>query len=97
MPFQHISIENYKILSREKETTLIDIRDPQAFSAGHIEGAIHISNDNVAEFVAQTDMGRPLIVCCYHGNSSQGAADFFSQQGFAETYSLEGGYAAWKG
>jgi len=42
MPFQHNSVDDYKILSREKETTLIDIRDPQAFAAGHIDDAINL-------------------------------------------------------
>ncbi len=95
MAFKHISIDDFKTLSREKSITLIDIRDPQSFAAGHIEDAIHISDQNVADFIAQADLDKPLVVCCYHGNSSQGAADYFHHQGFEETYSLDGGYTDW--
>ena len=47
------------------------------------------------EFLATADREKPLIVYCYHGHSSQGAADYFSEQGFAEVYSIDGGFVAW--
>lgn len=72
--------------------TLIDIRDPQSFANGHIEGAIHIDNGNVDDFLMRADKTKALVVCCYHGNSSQSAADFFQQQGFVHSYSLDGGF-----
>jgi thiosulfate sulfurtransferase len=34
-------------------------------------------------------------VVCYHGHSSQGAAQFMLQQGFAEVYSMDGGFTEW--
>jgi thiosulfate sulfurtransferase len=38
----------------------------------------------------------PVVVCCYHGNSSQSAAQFLVEQGFTEVYSLNGGFEQWK-
>jgi thiosulfate sulfurtransferase len=49
----------------------------------------------VKEYIESTDKEKPLVVCCYHGNSSRGAAEYFSQQGFKEVYSMTGGFAAW--
>jgi thiosulfate sulfurtransferase len=46
--------------------------------------------------MAQADQQAPLIICCYHGNSSQNAAHYFSEQGCKEVYSLDGGYEQWK-
>ena len=43
----------------------------------------------------QTDFETPVIVCCYHGISSQQAAQFLIHQGYDEVYSLDGGYEAW--
>jgi thiosulfate sulfurtransferase len=80
----------------EEGASVVDIRDAHSFAAGTIEGAVHISADNVDEFIAASDRSRPLIVCCYHGNASQGAAAYFSEQGFEQACSLDGGYEAWK-
>jgi thiosulfate sulfurtransferase len=48
------------------------------------------------EFLAVADKAKPLIVYCYHGNSSQGAANYFDGLGFKEVYSVDGGYEAWR-
>ncbi len=95
MPFEHISVSSLKSLIEEKPVTLVDIRDQPSYIAGHIENAIHIGNHNIQEFLAKTDKSVPIVVCCYHGNTSQGAANFFNEQGFVEAYSLDGGYAEW--
>jgi len=34
-------------------------------------------------------------VVCYHGISSQSAAAYLAEQGFRDTYSLDGGFEAW--
>lgn len=97
MPFQHLSCDALKNSLADKKTfNIIDIRDQASYAAGHIEGAVHIDNGNVGAFVQQADKLIPLVVCCYHGNSSQSAADYFSEQGFRETYSLDGGFEHWK-
>lgn len=74
---------------------IADIRDKQSFCAGHITGAVHLSNDNLADFLSQQAREQPVLVCCYHGNSSQGAAQFLAEQGFESTFSLNGGYSQW--
>jgi thiosulfate sulfurtransferase len=79
-----------------RDVIIIDIRDPGSFAAAHVAGAISVNNSNVSEFVAQADFEKPLLVFCYHGHSSQGAADFFSGQGFPEVYSVDGGFEEWR-
>ena len=51
---------------------------------------------DLARVIERTDLGRPLIAYCYHGNMSQGAADYFNRNGFTTTYSMDGGYEAWE-
>jgi thiosulfate sulfurtransferase len=95
MAFKHLSVPELKAMMSEQTLTIIDIRDPQSYSAGHIENSLHIDNQTVDRLVSQTDHSIPLVVCCYHGNSSQGAADYLNEQGFVDVYSLDGGYQAW--
>ncbi len=93
--YQRISPEPAQIL-REQGAVVVDIRDPQSFALGHISGSIHLDNYSLADFIARADFDRPLIVTCYHGNSSQGAAAYLAHQGFAEVYSLDGGFELWR-
>lgn len=94
--FQSISASQARALIATGRTQLVDIRDPAAYAQGHIEGAVQVGQHNAAEFVARADKDAPLIVYCYHGISSLSAAQFFADQGFAEVYSLEGGYEGWR-
>jgi len=83
-------------LDNSDTTIVVDIRDPQSFAAGRIKGSRSLDNNNVQNFIADTDKNLPVVVCCYHGNSSQSAAQFLIEQGFTEVYSLNGGFEQWK-
>ena len=75
---------------------IVDIRDKDSFEKGHIDGALNLSNNNIDNFVSDTEKNQSIIVCCYHGNSSQRAAQFLTDRGFKNVYSLNGGYEQWK-
>jgi len=94
MSFKHLSVEQLKEMQKG-EVTIIDIRDAQSFANGNIENSILINNQSVEQFIADTNFDIPLVVCCYHGNSSQGAAQYLFDEGFKETFSLDGGYEKW--
>ncbi len=94
--FKRISIAETKSLLDESQVTLVDIRDPQSFENGHMPSAQHLTNENLTDFIASADKSRPLVVVCYHGNSSQQAAQFFAEQGFSDVFSMDGGFEAWK-
>lgn len=79
----------------ENNAQIVDIRDPASFENGHINNAIHLSNNNLAEYIENTDQDTPIIVCCYHGNSSKDAAGYLAAEGFKEVYSLNGGFSQW--
>lgn len=96
MRFSRISAEQAKEMMTRQEVILADIRDEQSYQISHISNAQHIDNHSVADFIANADKEKPLIVCCYHGNSSQSAAQFFAEQSFAEVYSLDGGFEHWR-
>ncbi|WP_373389466.1 thiosulfate sulfurtransferase GlpE [Pseudomonas alcaligenes] len=93
--FKRIPPEQAQAL-REQGAVVVDIRDPQSFASGHIRGSQHLDNHSLAAFIAAADFDQPLIVTCYHGNSSQSAAAYLAHQGFAEVYSLDGGFELWR-
>ena len=84
-----------ELLPHIDEWNIVDIRDPGSFEQGHIPGAVHLTNDNVNQYVEEQDFNKPLVVVCYVGNSSRGAAEALSNAGFQTVYSLEGGMSFW--
>ena len=74
----------------------MDIRDPGSYREAHIPGAVHLHDGNVQEFVQKTDKETPVIVYCYHGNSSLGATAYFIESGFKNVVSMSGGFEAWR-
>lgn len=79
----------------EQGAAVADIRDPQSYQNGHMPTAVNLSNDNLPQFITDADLDQPLIVCCYHGISSQSAAAYLVQQGFDTVYSMDGGFEQW--
>lgn len=75
---------------------IVDIRDEGSYAELHISSAYNLNNHNLPEYIGQADFDKPLIVCCYHGISSQSAAAYLAHQGFDEVYSLDGGFEAWR-
>lgn len=80
----------------DQGAAVVDIRDAQSFQQSHITDAFNLSNENIHLFMAEADMDKPLLVCCYHGISSQSAGQFLVEQGFDEVYSINGGFEAWR-
>lgn len=99
MNFKRIDISQAReLLSHAPDNGLqiVDIRDQPSFEQAHIESASHLHNGNIEEFIAGAELDKPLLVYCYHGNMSQGAAGYFAEQGFTESLSLDGGFSAWQ-
>ena len=94
--FAHISVQEAQQKLSGEQVKVVDIRDEASFNAAHIEGSTHLTNGSLTNFMTEVAFETPVIVCCYHGNSSQQAAQFLIHQGFEEVYSLDGGFEAWR-
>jgi rhodanese-related sulfurtransferase len=79
----------------------IDQRDALAFDApgeasferGHIASADH-AND-LFGVLSGAPREKPVLIYCYHGNSSQVFAKASVDFQFREVFSLDGGYEGW--
>jgi len=80
----------------KQDVKLFDIRDVGSFQVGHIPGAERLTQESLSKYADSADLSTPIIVYCYHGVSSQAAADFLVSRGFKEVFSLEGGFEAWR-
>jgi len=94
--FKHMHISQLHEVLADQSHVVLDIRDPASYQASHIPGAIHLTNDSLPAFLREADMDKPTVVCCYHGISSQQAAQFLVSQDFTDVYSLDGGFTDWQ-
>lgn len=96
MQFKHLNVADLTQLTEQQTVNIIDTRDAASYQKSHIPNAFNINQGNLESYLAQCDMDLPLVVCCYHGISSQGVAQFLLERGFDEVYSLDGGFEAYE-
>lgn len=94
--FKEIPVDAARKILDSGRALFLDIRDPASYEAAHVPGALRLSDANVKDFVAKTDKAKPVVVYCYHGNTSKGAGAYLLNQGFQEVYSVIGGFARWR-
>ncbi len=78
---------------------ILDIRTPEEFAAGHIEGAINIDYyaGDFEQRLGVLDLDVPYVMYCNSGNRSSNTLPLMDSIGFSEVYELDGGIQAWFG
>lgn len=68
------------------EHTVIDVRTPAEYAAGHVDGSenIDVSAGSFEQQVEQLDKDEEYVVYCQSGNRSAQAADKMAELGFTE-------------
>lgn len=91
----------------EEDAVLIDVREPEEYSADRIPGSINIPRGVLeAEVEPRPEMGgvtapelrdrdRPIYLYCRSGGRSALAADSLQKMGFTRVASVAGGILAW--
>jgi len=81
----------------ESGVVILDVRTPEEFEAGHIEGALLIdyNNPTFPSKVAELDRTPKYAVYCRSGKRSLGAIAIMSELGFGEIHHLEEGILSW--
>lgn len=93
-----IDVQALKMELANGGVQLVDVRTPQEWSTGHIEGAKHIdwfSDDFKAE-AGKLDRDKPVRLYCAVGGRSEDARVLLREMGFKDVLDLEGGMNAWK-
>ena len=88
----HISVDEFRNL--EFEYQLVDVRTPDEYMSGAIEGAKNINyfSADFLENISKLDKERPVVLYCRSGRRSAKAGDNLIQAGFKEVYNVKGGY-----
>lgn len=79
---------------RRSDVQILDVRWPNEWEAGHLDGAAHIPSDYLYDHLDELDRSRPFVAVCRTGRRSATAVDILRSEGF-EAENLEGGLEAW--
>jgi thiosulfate sulfurtransferase len=79
--------------------SVVDIRDPSSYAAGHIEGAVNVPPARLSTDALDASWAdaEEVVVSCYIGKSSKQVADALDRHLDADVTSLRGGFEAWDG
>ena len=69
---------------RTEGVTIIDVRSPVEFAAGHVANSLNIPLANLADAPLAAGPERWLIVCCASGARSAVATGILRRRGFAK-------------
>jgi len=84
-------------LEQVTNALLVDVRSPEEFAAGHVDGAINIPLEALTLRVSELPKGAVVVtVCGKGGGRSESAAEQLRAIGFSSARSLCGGTRAWK-
>ncbi len=92
-----VNVQEAKALLDKPSVTLLDVRTPSEYSAGHLKNAknIDVTGAGFEQAIEKLDKKKPVVVYCAAGKRSAKAADIMTKAGFTLVYNVAGGYNAW--
>ncbi len=94
--WQQIAPEDALALLETQGVVLLDVRTPEEFAEGHIEGAQLLPYDEIAARTDElpADKDTTIVVYCRSGRRSAIAAEELADMGYTAVYDL-GGIQSW--
>lgn len=74
---------------------VVDVRNPDEWSGGHLPGAIHIPLAQLPDRIGELDASAPIVLHCRGGGRSSIATSYLRSHGLANVSNLAGGFDAW--
>lgn len=96
--YENADVKGFAELIEEPNVVLLDVRTPEEFKEGHIEGAVNIDQgqgDFMDKAKAVLSTEKTIAIYCRSGRRSANAAGRLASEGF-KCVNLKGGIIAWK-
>ncbi|MDB5427265.1 MAG: fold metallo-hydrolase [Phenylobacterium sp.] len=98
VPFMALAELNARLGGNSRDLVILDIREKDAFDAGHVPGAVHLPRGQLELRVnsALPDPTVRILTCCEFGKISTLAAATLRELGYGRAVALDGGMKAWR-
>lgn len=80
--------------SARDRVQLLDVREDDEWTAGRIDGAVHIPLGELPARLAELDGDRPVVTVCRSGGRAGKAAELLTGAGLSAEV-MDGGMTAW--
>jgi molybdopterin/thiamine biosynthesis adenylyltransferase/rhodanese-related sulfurtransferase len=90
--------EVWNLVADGSDHVLIDVREPDEYQQGALEGAVHIPRGYLEQRIENvvSDHERPIVLYCAAGVRSAFAAATLEELGYTNVVSLRDGFNGWK-
>jgi rhodanese-related sulfurtransferase len=98
VPFMSMAELASRVGGNSRDLIILDLREKEAFDAGHVPGAVHLPRGQL-ELRVNTALPDPtvrILTCCEFGKISTLAAATLRELGYLRVTALEGGLAQWR-
>ena len=98
VPFMSLAELNDRLGGNRRDLVILDIREKDAFDAGHVPGAVHLPRGQL-ELRVNSELPDPtvrILTCCEFGKISTLAAATLRELGYGRAVALDGGMKAWR-
>ena len=87
----------YTAIGQDPAPTVLDVREPDEYAAGHVEGALLMPLARTVEMALAAGLPKdePVYVFCRSGNRSLQAAQALVAAGYEDVRNVDGGIIAW--
>jgi len=89
-----IDYENAKmILKNDKDAILVDVRSPQEYKEGHLNGSINLPLYDIEKDCKKIlpNKENTIIIYCQSGNRSKRAIEILKKENYTNLYNITGG------
>ena len=90
--------EVVQLMSHEKDVVVVDVREDNEFTQGHIKDSIHIPIGQLSSRLEELNKYKAnhLVLGCRSGSRSGRACSMLKRKGFEKVHNLKGGMLAWE-
>jgi adenylyltransferase/sulfurtransferase len=92
---RRLSPAEVQALLQQTGFTIIDVREPYEYAAGHLANSMHIPLGELPQRLGEIPAGTTPVFLCRSGGRSLAACNIALSSGASEAINLEGGLRAW--
>jgi rhodanese-related sulfurtransferase len=93
----NLNVSEFSQKITEPDVIILDVRTPEEFASGHIEGALNIdfNSGDFANEITRLNPSETYAIYCRSGSRSGQAASIMHKAGFHDVSNLNGGVIDW--